>query len=258
VSQGKLLCCGMRVLGVVVSLALLSGVVGSGNEAASLGGMMAEVFDAFAPWGALYGAYVQHSFGGQDVEVPAGVVTACQQAGSHVAGLHIRLMEQTGARTVRTWIGVARLRADTSAFCETHRETLEALLRTPVPEDSLLKEAAQHGLFSEIRALQQSLEDVLEAVMETLEDERDRWSFGAAFALRTVLLQEPLERVGEELRAILYGSEEAETPPTFVRDEIAEAIERLVPWVGTDLTVDTEEKVRSMARFLFDEVLKGI
>ncbi len=247
----------MRLLCVVLLLSLLAGAVGWGNEAASLGGMMAEVFDAFAPWVSLYGAYFQFSFQGGVLEVPAGVVTACEQAGTQAAGLYIHLMKQTDAQTVRTWIDLARLRADTAAFCETHRDTLGTLRRNSPPEDSLLKEAATNGLFSDIRTLQQSLQDALEAVMETLEDERDRWSFGVAFALRTLLLQDPLKRVGEELTAILYGSEEAEVPPAFVPEDIAEAIERLVPWVGVPLVGDAEQEVRSMAQFLFDAVMKG-
>ena len=220
-----------------------------------MGGAFADVYGAFAPLGVLHRSYADFLFYGTNVVIPDDLAFACEQTGYLLAMLHIDLLTQTGSQVANTIPRLARLRADLAVFYDVHSGQLASISLMDAPDLVILKQASKLGLFSGIYELQQGLQFVFEAYLDGSADKQSTWEFAVAFALKTILDQEDLRKLETSLRDILYGSEGAMLPPTFVPQDIASAIARLVEFVEIPLTVSGVEEIRMLAQLIYDYVV---
>ena len=230
----------------------LLAVAAFGGQPAGMGSSFADVYGAFAPLGVLHRSYADYLFYGTDVVISDDLASACDETGLLLALLHVDLLTQTGSQVVDTVPRLTRLRADLAAFCGTHPQTLGEISVMNPPDISVLKDASELGLFSDIYGLQQGLQFVFEAYLDGLKDEQDTWEFAVAFSLKTLLGQTELVRVEASLRDILYGSEEAALPPAFVPEEIASAIVELIKYVDVPLEAPMVDEIRILAQRIYD------
>lgn len=242
------------IIGCVLAVAMMASVVFAGVPARS-GSAFADLYGAFAPLAVLHRSYADYLFYGADVVIPDTLASACNETGYLLATLHLDLLTQTGAEVVATMPWLARLRADLAIFCDSHSQILTSITAMESVEIDLLKEASDLGLFSDIYSLQRGLQNAFEAYLEGLVDEQGTWRFAVAFSLRTLLRQSALERIEPDLRAILYGAEEAVGPPTFVPDDIADAIENLIAAVNVPLDATSLEEAQLLAQTIYEYVM---
>ena len=241
-------------MSTVLVVVLLS-CIGYGDEPAETGSAFADVYGAFAPLSVLHRSYADYLFYGTDVAIPESLDEACDETGYLLATLYLDLIVQTGPEIVGTMPRLARLRADLALFCESYSQVLITLTSLESPDLAVLKEASTLGVFSDIYHLQGGLQSAFEAYLDGLIDEQGIWAFGVAFSLRTLLTQTDLASIDTGLRAILYGSEDAALPPSFVSDEIASAIERLVTFADRPLDKTNLDEVRYLAQLIYDSVV---
>jgi hypothetical protein len=122
----------------------------------------------------------------------------------------------------------------------------------------VLKAASDGGLFSGIYALQQGLQFALETVLEEIRDEQGTWEFAVAFALKTALDQQELSQLDEGLRDILYGSDQADAPPAFVPQGVAQDIVRLAGFVDIPIALEMEGALRELIQSIYDYVMNRL
>jgi hypothetical protein len=248
----------MRTIVVCVLAATVMANVVFGSEPAEVGSAFADVYGVFAPLAVLHRSYADYLFYGSDVVIPATLASACDETGYLLATLHLNLLTQTGAAVVATMPWLARLRANLAIFCDSHSQILTSITAVESPGIAVLKEASDLGLFAEIYRLQGGLQSTFEAYLEGLSDEESTWTFGVAFSLRTLLGQLALESVEPELRAILYGAEEATSPPAFVPESVSDAIKHLIAFVDVHLDATNLEEVRFLAHTIYEYVVEEI
>ena len=244
----------MSKLVVCVLATMMMANVVFGDEPAEVGSAFADVYEAFPPLAVLHRSYADYLFYGSDVVIPDTLASACEETGYLLAPLHLNLLTQTGAAVVATMPWLTRLRANLAIFCDSHSKILTSITGVESPDMDVLKEASDLGLFAEIYRLQGGLQSTFEAYLEGLSDEESTWTFAVAFSLRTLLGQLALERVEPELRAILYGAEEATSPPAFVPESIADAIKHLIAFVDVHLDATNLEQVRFLAQTIYGYV----
>jgi hypothetical protein len=165
------------------------------------------------------------------------------------------LTTQTNSYGIETLPQLVRFRSHLAGFCEIYNAWLVDIDAMSVLEVDRLKEASTAGLFSGIHDLQQELQAVFETALDVLPDPADRWAFGVAFSLRTLLMQEAWTVIDEDLRDILYGAEDAVSLPAFVDEELAIVIEDLMEFVGIPLDEDAATGARTLAQMVYDTVL---
>jgi len=229
-----------------------------GGEPGETGSSFADVYDAFAPLAVFHRSYADHLFYGTDLSIPHALGDACDETGYSLALLHLRLATQTGSAMVATMTGLARLRADLAAFCSNHSQLLTSIAETNDPDYAQLKDASDRGVFSDIYRMQGGLQTAFEVYLDGISEEYDVWRFAVAFSLRTLLASTVLEHIDPNLRAILYGAEEATRPPAFVPEKIAVAIEELLTYVGAPLEESDLEDVRFVAQFIYEYVVQSL
>jgi len=233
----------------VVAMAFSCGVYGL--ESADFGSAFADVYGAFAPLSVIHRSYADYLFYGTEVAIPSNLDVACDDTGYLLATLHLDLLIQTGAAVVAVMPRLARLRADLAVFCDSHSQILAIIAALDASDLSALKQASELGVFSDIYRLQGELQSVFEAYLDGLSDEQDIWRFGVAFSLRTLLAQDALEEIEHNLLAILYGSEDAVSPPAFVPVEITSVIEQLAVFIDIALDESGEDEVRRLAQIIY-------
>lgn len=239
---------------VAIALAVSCSVCGV--EPADFGSAFADVYGAFAPLSLIHRAYADHLFYGTDVAIPKDLHVSCDETGYLLAALQLDFLTQTRSEVAAVVPRLARLRADLAEFCERHSEVLATLSALEVSDMSVLKDASELGVFSDIYQLQTELQSVFETYLNGLSDEQDIWRFGVAFSLRTLLAQATLAEVDSNLLSILYGSEEAVSPPSFVPAEIASCIERLGLFVDVPLDDAGVNEVRHLAQIIYAYVVE--
>lgn len=245
----------MRTLILFGCFVAMVGLSAIGSVPADTGRAFAEIYDAFAPFGVLYRTYADHLFYGNDVTIPSGVSDVCERLGTLLGLLQIDLATQTGSYGVETMSQLVRFRSRLAGFCEIYGVWLTDIDAMGVPDIDRLKEASAAGLFSEIHDLQADLQTVFETALDVLPDPADQWSFGVAFSLRTLLMQEHWAILDEDLRNILYGSEDASSLPAFVDETLAVTIEALTEFIGVPLDREASSTARALAQTVYDTVL---
>ncbi len=245
----------MRTTVLGICLLATIGICVMGGVPAETGRALADIYDAFAPLGVLHRAYADYLFYGMDPAIPAGLNGVCSDVGTLLGLLQIDLTTQTNSYGTESVSQLVRFRTRWAGFCGAYGSWLADIDAMEVPELDRLKEASAIGLFSGIYDLQQELQSVFEGVLSDLEGDQDQWSFGVAFSLRTLLTQTEWTTIGDSLRSILYGSEDADAVPAFVDTELAEVIEELITYVGIPLDASAATAARELAQTVYDAVI---
>jgi hypothetical protein len=245
------------MIGCVLVVVVLACAV-CGSESAKLGSAFADVYGAFAPLAVLHRSYADYLFYGTDVSIPDALASACDETGYLLATLHLDLLVQTGTAVAATMPWLARLRADLAVFCDSHSQALSSISAVDSPDIEGLKEASDLGVFSDIYRLQGGLQVTFEAYLDGLSDMQDTWGFAVGFSLRTLLAQSAPERIEPSLSVILYGSEDAEGPPSFVPADVADAIEHLITFVSLPLEGTDLEEAQLLAQFIYEYVVNEL
>jgi hypothetical protein len=241
------------VAGIVLFAVVAVPVLGS--QTAQAGSGFADVYGAFAPLGVIHRSYGDYLFYGTEVTIPDGLGSACDDCAYQAALLQVDLYAQTGSYVAMTRPRLAKFRADLADFCSRYSATLEILSATQPADLDALKQASDDGLFVEIYDLQQELQSVFETYLDGIDDEQAKWSFAAAFTLRTLLMQQAPETIDASLRDILYGSADATEPPAFVPEDTAAAIEELLTYIGVSLDPAAVDKTHDLARIIYEYVM---
>ncbi|MBE0635090.1 hypothetical protein IH601_03745 [Candidatus Bipolaricaulota bacterium] len=239
--------------GLMVFILALSAVC---SDPAQMGSGFAEVYGSFAPLVVLHRSYADYLFYGTDVVVPEGVASACDETGYQLALLHLELLSQTGSQVLATLPRLTRLRADVASYCDAYSEILTSIALVEDIDMAILEDASERGMFSAIYALQQGLQFAFEAYLEGIAGERGMWEFAVAFALKTVLDQEEMSQLDEGLRGILYGSEQADAPPAFLPQDVADGIAALVEFLGSPIASEMEGQIRALIQLVYDYVME--
>lgn len=240
---------------VTCFIVFLASCVALCSPLAQMGSGFAEAYGAFAPLVALHRIYADHLFYGSEISIPEGVASACDETGYQLALLHLELLSQTKSQVVATRPRLTRLRADLALCCEAHSQTLSDISLGVEVDVDVLKSASDEGLFSGIYALQQGLQLALETVLEEIGDEQGTWEFAVAFALKTVLDQQRLSQLDAGLQDILYGSDQADAPPAFVPQDVAQDIVRLAEFVDIPIALEMEGALRELIQSIYEYVL---
>lgn len=240
---------------------LVVGLAGGGRAelAARIGSKFADVYAAGAPLVALYRSYADHLFLGTAISIPTDLEVACEPFARELAELHVQLVTQTGSVATESLAAVVRLRADVACFCASYQPMLEAMASVEVPAPDLLERASEADLFASIADLNDGLEEVLSFMLDETDDREDRWRLAAAFAVRTLVHQPTVERIGEGLVGILYGAEGVSEPLIQVPAAIADAIAALGALSGRSLSPEEAEEAVRLAEcihgYLVDDVV---
>lgn len=248
---------GMKTSLVAILVVGLLGYGALADVAAGLGSRFADAYTAFAPLYTLYRAYAEHLFQGVEVEVPHQLSMACGRFAEELAFLHVDLVSQTSSSIAEAMPFLIHLRSETAAFCSLHQGTLDVIAGSPQSDLPLLKQASEAGMFAAISALNDGLESVFSGTLEGFSDGEDAWAFAVTFAVRTLLGQEKLDRLGSNLKEIFYGSEEAGPLPVEVPVLIGDAMSRLVERSGRPLSSEDAKIVLDDARTVYDYLIEG-
>jgi len=250
----------MKISLIVIVVILVVGLLSYGelaHVAAGLGSRFADAYTAFAPLYTLYRAYAEYLFQGGEIEVPHRLSTACDQFAEELAFLHVALVSQTSSSIAEAMPFLIHLRSDTAAFCALYQGTLGVIAGSPQGDPPSLKQASEVGMFAAVSALNEGLESVFSAALDGFSDGEDAWAFAVTFAVRTLLGQEELERIGSNLKEIFYGSEDVAVPPVEVPALIGDAMARLVEHSGYPLSSEDSERVVDDARTVYDYLIEG-
>ncbi len=238
-----------RVIGLTfLSVLTAVSVVVTGSPAL-LGSRFADVYTAFSPFVALYASYRDHLFNGTPVEIPAGLATSCERFSYELALFHLDYVVQTESASAGGLAYLARLRAESTSFCDTYDTWIRALAESDEVEADLLSAASDEDLFAEIKRTNDLMEVTLDEILAGLGEGIERWTFAVTFSMRTLLNQTEVERIDDAyIREILYADPEGDAPPFDVPDWIALAMERLIDLSGRVLSVaEVEEAYRAAA-----------
>ncbi len=233
---------GSTFLGVLAVVSV--GVIGS---PARLGSRFSDVYTAFSPLVALYASYRDYLFDGTAVEIPANLATSCERFSYELALFHLDYVVQTESASAGGLAYLARLRADSTAFCDSYDPWIRALAESDEVDTDLLSAASDEGLFAEIKRINELMEITLDEILAGLGEGVERWAFAVSFAMRSLLNQTEVERIDDAyIREILYADPEGDAPPFAVPNEIALAMERLINLSGRELSeAEVEEAYRA-------------
>ncbi len=245
-------------VGLVWLLLLVVAVPAVATPQARVGSGFSDIYSAFAPLGVLHRSYGDYLFYGSNVAIPDGLPSACESCAYEAALLQTELYTQTGSYVAMTQPRLARFRADLAAFCNRYEPTLEGLSQTGASDLEVLHKASEEGLFSTIYDLQQELQSVFEICLDSLREPEEKWSFAAAFSLRTLLKQEAPETISSSLRDILFGSPEATSPPGFVPEVETAAINKLLTYINVPLDETGIEDVHDLAQSVYTYVMNDL
>ena len=226
-------------------LVLVAGMPGFASPA-SLGSAFSDAYTAFAPLYAFYSAYAGYLLHGTEVTVPPGLEEACDRLAAGLTALQAELIVQTDAQRVEQVTSVAHLRESAFSFCGRYGEAIRSVSVALGTDPTLLDELAVKGFFVEIQALNAALQDVFAETLESLPPGFARWSFSTAFATRTLLLQEAIERIDLGLREILLGGE-GPSARVDLPSEILEAVQALASLSGRILSAEEQAQARGAA-----------
>jgi hypothetical protein len=147
-------------------------------------------------------------------------------------------------------VSLARLGMEASGFCLSYLPTLEEIERSsPDGLIPLLDHAADERLFASIYAIDRSLEEAFSQTILALGEGLERWRFAVAFATRTIIDRDPLERIDEDLKGIFYG-EGRSSPPIGLPDTVDEAMAGLISLSGRSLTEYEADQARYLAGYI--------
>ena len=213
---------------------------------ALLGARFADAYAAFAPLYVLHRAYGDHLFNGTGVEIPPDLEGSCARFSYELALFHVDYVAQTESATAGGLAYLARLRAESTSFCDVYDESIRAIAGSDEVDYDLLSAASDGGLFAEIKRMNDLMEAALDEILAGMGEGIERWAFAVTFSIRTLLNQEELERISTNLREILYADPEGSAPPFAVPADVASAMGRLVELSGRELSeTEREDAVRS-------------
>ena len=239
---------------VLIYLALLA--PGACASPALLGSAVADAYFAFAPLYSLYRAYAGYLFHGFAVAIPPGLETACQSCSARLEAVQVAFITQTELQHVEEIGHLVRLRQNLASFCDRYQESIAAISVTDPIDPSLLDQAASESLFASVFELNKRFERLLDLAIENLEQAHDRWAFNAAFATRTLMNQETIERIDSALAQIILGSEETPSPPESLPEEIAQALQSLAALSSRDLSLPEQGEAEALARLIHTFLVK--
>ena len=147
---------------------------------------------------------------------------------------------------------LSRLRADSAAFCDAYEASIASIAESAEPDDELLAEASEEGLFAEIKKINDLVESALDEILIGMGEGIERWTFAVTFSIRTLLSRQTIERIDANLREILYADPEGIAPPFDVPEEIFVAMERLIGLSGRALTDREAKEVIEVAASLYE------
>jgi hypothetical protein len=226
-------------------LVLAAGMPGFASPA-SLGSAFSDAYTAFAPLYTFYSAYAGYLLYGTEVTVPPGLEEACDHLAVDLAALQMAIIVQTDSERVEEVTSLAHLRENAFSFCGQYREAVQSISARQSADLAFLADLATGGFFAEIQALNAALQDVFAGTLGALEPGFPRWSFSAAFATRTLLLQEAIERIDLGLREILLGGEWP-SARVDLPSEILEAVQALASLSGRILSAEEQAQARGAA-----------
>lgn len=238
----------------LTSLGLLAACVSAG-PAAVLGSALADAYTAFAPLVALYRSYADALFAGADVVVAVGAVSSAMQFSVALGEAARESASQSPSRASSASERLVRLGQSADAFDEQYREALAAVGEQAKLPLWAADQLAAEGLFRDIRFLHVAFEEALQAAMDETGDDRDRWSFAVAFAMRVLLLNRDAAVVPADLRAILYGRADADESPFPVPGDVAAAMAELLRQSDEDQDEVRQAAVRAAAETILAYVL---
>lgn len=243
-----------RTVGSTLIICLFVAVAVAASPA-SLGSAFADSFTALAPLYTLHRAYSDHLFHGLAVEIPPGLSEVCADLFAGLADLHLEFIVQTDVQRTEEVTLLAHLRMSVAAFCRDYQEEIAAIAALQEPDIPLLDRAAEAGMFAAIFRLNRRMEEVFTRTLEGFGEPEAGWEFSAAFVIRTLIHQKPIERIDPTLKEILLGPEEEpflrEGLPPAIRAEI----DALVALAGRDLTSEEQGKAATLTQEIHDFLL---
>jgi len=233
--------------------------IACGDPSAALGSVFADTYSSLSPLVTLHHRYAEFLFQGTTVVVPDGLDAACESFGIELGRLHIELSVQTASDVGAVLTEIIHLRSHTAAFCDGYQGLLMELGESTTVDPALLEQSADAEMFSSISEIDRRFAELLETMMDALGLGESRWRFAVAFSLRTILNQEPLERIDGDLASILYGGEARDTVPYAVSESTGEAMSELVTLAGRELAADEQSKAAELAAKILDAFMdKGL
>jgi len=245
---------GMRgIIATLILIAVLSLIAFSSTEAA-LGARFADLYSAFVPLYSFYRSYADHLFSGAPVVVPSDSGRSCDGLLNAIDEIPSDLLPQTPS------VVLAVLRVDVVEFCASYRSILEGFERSS-PDEDLLERASEGGLFAAIHELNLLLDEALSQVLSSLDEGIERWRFAVAFAVRTIIDRDAIDRIDDDLRRIFYG-EDRDSPPMDLPEGVSSAMAGLISLSGRSLSPDEVDRARHLAEyieyyFVFDVLPNG-
>lgn len=215
---------------------------------ARLGSIFADVYTAFAP---LYALHANYLFTGSEVIVPSGLGEACEELSQYLGKLDNGLIIQSDSQRVEVLNYLVDLEGSVASFCATYQEQIAAIAAMEENDLILFAQAADEGLFAEIKELRTLLDELLTLTLKNLTEARDQWMFNAAFVIRTLIDQEKIEQIELSVGQILLGSEETPPPPEDLPEEVLRGIRSLVSFSGRKLTPQEQEEVVTLAYAIY-------
>ncbi len=215
-----------------------------------IGSEFAEVYASFAPILAVHESYAAHLFEGTPVAIPPGLESACETFSIELASFHGSLVSREQVTANGLSETLVRLRIEADAFCASFGGTLREIARSG-SDPAILDQASEAKLFSEIYALSERMEEAFTEVFDSIDGDESRWVFSVAFSSRALLTRSSIDRVGDDLSDIFYGSDDATQPPFPVPNEVAEAMAELIDLSGRDLVRVESERARALAAVIW-------
>jgi len=239
-----------------VGVVLLLGASALGSPA-SLATAFADAYAEFAPLYALYRSYADYLFTGDKVTVPSNLEGVCNRLTEALLPLEAELATQSSSQRTLQTTYVTHLRWKVRIHCTTYAETAATIETMPPIDLDTLADVADGGYFASISDLNALLQDLFSLVLEGILDPCEQWSFNVAFATRTLLRQEIIDRIDASIRTILLGSDEVPGPPVDLPDEIEAALTVLAEAAGETMTLEVAERIRRAAETLHRALLEG-
>lgn len=240
-----------QIAGLTLIVCLFAVVMGNASPA-SLGSMFADSYTAFAPLYSLYRSYADYLFYGSEVAIPPGLEETCESFSDRLADLHMEFIVQTDSQTVAEVTLLAHLRASVASFCRDYQAEIAAISSLTEPDLSFFRQAADAGMFAAISELNKQLEGVFTLTLEDFGGTEAGWRFSAAFAIRTLINQEPIERIDPSLKEILLGPKEDPFPREDLPSAILPQIDALASLVDRNLSREEQEAAASLAQMIYD------
>lgn len=230
-----------------LSVLTLVSVVVIGSPAL-LGSRFADAYTAYAPLYVFHRSYAEYLFNGTEVEIPAELAASCDRFSYELALFHLDYVVQTESASAAGLAYLARLRAESTSFCDAYGGAIDAIAGLEGVDYEALGEASDQGLFAGIKRINDLMESTLDEILAGLGEGIERWAFAVTFSMRSFLNQTEVERIDANLREILYADPEGVAPPFAVPDEIAVSMETLLDLSDRELSdAEVVESFRAAA-----------